>query len=207
MKIRRHRYTKKSRRKFTAFMLIFAFLTSAVFFIDCLRPKIAEYAENEVEYRVTVALENVVFSAMQGKSHAVASIKQLDSGMTAALITNSAAAEQIRSEAVKNAYKEINKMENAPMSVPIGTLADPQYLAGIGPSVHFRIVGLGKISAKIQSDFTDCGINQTKYCMKMQMKAEVRLHALWYSKTIYVNNTYPLSETVIVGSVPSVNLQ
>ena len=131
-------------------------------------------------------------------------IAALSDGSAAALTTDSAAAERVRASAVRNTYERLNELEQEEMSVPIGTLIDPQYLAGVGPSLPFGVVGLGMASGSMQSEFTDSGVNQTKYRMVLTVRAEVNLHALWCSRTIVMENSYPLAETVLVGDVPAV---
>lgn len=201
------RRRRKGRIKGAALLLVMAAIAigTPALALGWLRPALAEHAENVIQYRATTALEQAVSQAME-QQKAVSSLTSLESGETAALTTDSAAAESIRAQTVENAYDAINELEHESMSVPIGTLIDPQYLAGLGPRLHFNIVGFGMVSARVQSDFEDSGINQTKYCMSMQVKAEVQLHALWCSRSVTIENTYPLTETVIVGNVPNVNI-
>ncbi|MGN1014386.1 MAG: sporulation protein YunB [Butyricicoccus sp.] len=175
--------------------------------LSWLRPRLAEHAQNAVEYQATFAIEQAISEAMQQEGQRLSALNTLEDGRAAALVTDSAAAEQVRTQAVQNAYNAINALEQMPMSVAIGTLVDPQYLAGVGPKLPFSVVGLGRISSNMYTEFTDSGINQTRYCLLLHMKAEVQLHALWCSRTVIVEMDYPLSEAIIVGEVPQVNVQ
>ena len=169
-----------------------------------LRPALAAYAENLIQYRVTTAMEDAVSEAIAEHGEELSVIAALSDGSAAALTTDSAAAERVRASAVRNTYERLNELEQEELSVPIGTLIDPQYLAGLGPSLSFGVVGLGMASGKMQSEFVDSGVNQTKYRMVLTVRAEVNLHALWCSRTIVIENSYPLAETVLVGDVPAV---
>ena len=169
-----------------------------------LRPALAAYAENLIQYRVTIAMEQAVADAVSAHGAELSSLSSLSDGSAAALTTDSAAAERVRASAVRNTYERLNELEQEEMSVPIGTLIDPQYLAGVGPSLSFGVVGLGMASGKMQSEFVDSGVNQTKYRMVLTVRAEVKLHALWCSRSIVIENSYPLAETVLVGDVPAV---
>ena len=169
-----------------------------------LRPALAAYAENLIQYRVTTAMEDAVSEAIAEHGEELSVIAALSDGSAAALTTDSAAAERVRASAVRNTYERLNELEQEELSVPIGTLIDPQYLAGVGPSLSFGVVGLGMASGKMQSEFVDSGVNQTKYRMVLTVRAEVNLHALWCSRTIVIENSYPLAETVLVGDVPAV---
>lgn len=176
-------------------------------FLFRLRPSLADYAENEIQYRATKGMEQAVSKAMQQQAEAVTDLCLLENGNASALTMNAQAAEQIRTQAVQNTYAAINELEQRNLSVPIGTLIDPQYLAGLGPKLPFSAVGLGIASSSIRSEFVDSGINQTKYSLVLHISAEVQLHALWCSRTVTITNDYPLTETVIVGEVPKALVQ
>ena len=189
-------------------VLILTVLTAVLFAggFRTLRPALAAYAENLIQYRVTIAMEQAVADAVSAHGAELSSLSSLSDGSAAALTTDSAAAERVRASAVRNTYERLNELEQEEMSVPIGTLIDPQYLAGVGPSLSFGVVGLGMASGKMQSEFVDSGVNQTKYRMVLTVRAEVKLHALWCSRSIVIENSYPLAETVLVGDVPAVYL-
>ena len=204
----RYRRRNTQLRGIPLIVLILTVLTAVLFAVGfrTLRPALAAYAENLIQYRVTIAMEQAVADAVSAHGAELSSLSSLSDGSAAALTTDSAAAERVRASAVRNTYERLNELEQEEMSVPIGTLIDPQYLAGVGPSLPFGVVGLGMASGSMQSEFTDSGVNQTKYRMVLTVRAEVNLHALWCSRSIVIENSYPLAETVLVGDVPAVYL-
>lgn len=202
----RYRRRQAKIRGGSLILLILTVLTAVLFAVGfrTLRPALAAYAENLIQYRVTIAMEQAVADAVSAHGAELSSLSSLSDGSAAALTTDSAAAERVRASAVRNTYERLNELEQEELSVPIGTLIDPQYLAGVGPSLSFGVVGLGMASGKMQSEFVDSGVNQTKYRMVLTVRAEVKLHALWCSRSIVIENSYPLAETVLVGDVPAV---
>lgn len=204
----RYRYWRRYARVTGIQCLLIALPVAALVFLAVffrtLRPGLAEYAENLIQYKATMAMEQAVSDAISANGEAVSALATLSDGSAAALTTDSVAAECIRSAAVESTYNQLNKLEEERLTVPLGTLLDPQYLAGVGPELPFGVVGLGMVSAGIQSEFTDSGVNQTKYCMTLRVRAEVNLHALWCSRSVIIENTYPIAETVLVGEVPAV---
>ena len=202
----RYRRRQAKIRGGSLILLILTVLTAVLFAVGfrTLRPALAAYAENLIQYRVTIAMEQAVADAVSAHGAELSSLSSLSDGSAAALTTDSAAAERVRASAVRNTYERLNELEQEEMSGPIGTLIDPQYLAGVGPSLSFGVVGLGMASGKMQSEFVDSGVNQTKYRMVLTVRAEVKLHALWCSRSIVIENSYPLAETVLVGDVPAV---
>ena len=208
---RRVRRRRTGRRIISPFgwmvLLLALLLVLSAAFLTWLRPRLAEHAQNAVEYHATFAIEQAVSQAMQEEGQALSALNTLEDGSTAALVVDSPAAEQVRTQAVQNAYNEINALEHMPLSVAVGTLIDPQFLAGVGPKLPFSVVGLGRISSDMYTEFTDSGINQTRYCLMLHMAAEVQIHALWCSRTVTIEMDYPLSEAIIVGDVPQVNVE
>ena len=202
----RYRRRNTQLRGIPLIVLILAVTTGVALAIGfrTLRPALAAYAENLIQYRVTTAMEDAVSEAIAEHGEELSVIAALSDGSAAALTTDSAAAERVRASAVRNTYERLNELEQEELSVPIGTLIDPQYLAGVGPSLSFGVVGLGMASGKMQSEFVDSGVNQTKYRMVLTVRAAVKLHALWCSRSIVIENSYPLAETVLVGDVPAV---
>ena len=202
----RYRRRQAKIRGGSLILLILTVLTAVLFAVGfrTLRPALAAYAENLIQYRVTIAMEQAVADAVSAHGAELSSLSSLSDGSAAALTTDSAAAERVRASAVRNTYERLNELEQEEMSVPVGTLIDPQYLAGVGPALPFGVVGLGMASGSMQSEFTDSGVNQTKYRMVLTVRAEVNLHALWCSRSIVIENSYPLAETVLVGDVPAV---
>lgn len=181
-----------------------AFFVFLIIFFRTLRPGLADYAENLIQYRVTMVMEQAVSDAVSENAADISALETLADGSAAALTTDSAAAERIRSAAVENTYRQLADLEEAHLTVPLGTLLDPQYLSGIGPRIPVGVVGLSSVSASVQSEFTASGVNQTKYGMNLELQTQVSLHALWCSRTVEVTNTYPLAEIILVGDVPSV---
>lgn len=203
---RRYRVRRGEHRAAAERMLAcFACLFLMLLITHWLRPRLADYAENAIQYQVTLLMEQAVSQAASAQSQELSSLMTLSDGRTAALTTDSVLLEHIRSQVVDQAYTQINKLESEQSSVPIGTLIDPLYFAGKGPGIPYSIVGLGRISASTSSDFSESGINQTRYTLSMTVRAEVQLHALWCSRQIVIENTYPMAETIIVGEVPVVN--
>ena len=84
----------------------------------------------------------------------------------------------------------------------MGTLSGITFLAGRGFDLELRLHQLGSVSTKIMSEFDDCGINQSRY--RVYINISVELSAVLPIKTteITVDRQYLIAEKVIVGDVP-----
>jgi sporulation protein YunB len=169
-----------------------------------LRPKLVVYAENYVQYRATSKMERAVADCAE-QMEEIGKLHQDDSGAVTALTTNAAAVNRIRTQLVQRVYDEIGELEQAQTSVALGTLLDPQLLAGLGPQIPFRVVSLGCVTAQVESHFSSAGINQTLYEVSVTVSADFSLQLLGAAKSITVRANYPLEETILVGDVPMIS--
>lgn len=198
--MRRH---GNNRRKILLVMLAGLILLPAVIG-SALRPKLIIYAENYVQYQATSKMERAVAECAE-QMEEIGKLHQDDSGAVTALTTNAASVNRIRTQLVQRVYDDIGELEQAKTSVALGTLLDPQLLAGLGPQIPFRVVSLGCVTAQVESHFSSAGINQTLYEVSVTLSADFSLQLLGAAKSITVRANYPLEETILVGDVPMIS--
>ena len=171
---------------------------------SALRPKLIIYAENYVQYQATSKMERAVAECAE-QMEKIGKLHQDDNGAVTALTTNAASVNRIRTQLVQRVYDDIGELEQAKTSVALGTLLDPQLLAGLGPQIPFRVVSLGCVTAQVESHFSSAGINQTLYEVSVTLSADFSLQLLGAAKSITVRANYPLEETILVGDVPMIS--
>lgn len=198
--MRRH---GNSRRKILLVMLAGLILLPAVIG-SALRPRLIIYAENYVQYQATSKMERAVAECAE-QMEEIGKLHQDDNGAVTALTTNAASVNRIRTQLVQRVYDDIGELEQAKTSVALGTLLDPQLLAGLGPQIPFRVVSLGCVTAQVESHFSSAGINQTLYEVSVTLSADFSLQLLGAAKSITVRANYPLEETILVGDVPMIS--
>ena len=198
--MRRH---GNNRRKILLVMLAGLILLPAVIG-SALRPRLIIYAENYVQYQATSKMERAVADCAE-QMEEIGKLHQDDTGAVTALTTNAASVNRIRTQLVQRVYDDIGELEQAKTSVALGTLLDPQLLAGLGPQIPFRVVSLGCVTAQVESHFSSAGINQTLYEVSVTVSADFSLQLLGAAKSITVRANYPLEETILVGDVPMIS--
>lgn len=169
-----------------------------------LRPKLADYVVNYVQYQGTTVIEQSI-AACTSQMDGIGALQTDEAGTVTSFTTDTASVNALRTQVVQQVYNNIGALETASTSVPLGTLIDPQYLAGIGPAIPFGVTALGYVTAQVTSDFSSAGINQTRHQITLTVTADFQVHLLGSSRTVTVSADYPLSETVIVGEVPLIS--
>lgn len=103
--------------------------------------------------------------------------------------------------------KEIGKAlknDDNYVSFPVGELTGVNVLSGSGFDIDVNYYCIGDVHTEVKSEFESVGINQTRYSLKLYLSAKVNAVLPVKATEIDVAQEYLLSETVIVGEIPSV---
>ena len=76
-------------------------------------------------------------------------------------------------------------------------------LSGISPSVKVAMERAGSIESKIDSEFTSVGINQTLHRIYLNLSCSIGILTPFKTVSKEVSSRVLLTETIIVGTVPS----
>lgn len=95
----------------------------------------------------------------------------------------------------------LNNSKNK-IKIPLGTVSGSYLLSGRGPKIEIKFVPSGSVSAKLESDFSSAGINQS--CHKILMNINADITAVFPSGSCQtsVQLNCILAETIIIGEVP-----
>ena len=104
----------------------------------------------------------------------------------------------------------IPQLESIPedeLSIPLGTLTGRLLLSGLGPKVRVSVQGVGDVTASYQSSFLSAGVNQTIHRISLALHVTLYLIIPGEVVTVQVEDSVPVAETVIVGTVPETYIQ
>ena len=80
-------------------------------------------------------------------------------------------------------------------------------MAGLGPSIPFRIIPVSSVVCGFSSEFDSVGINQTKHSIYLNVVADISIVMPSRTKNFAVTTQILVGESVIVGRVPDTFLQ
>lgn len=92
------------------------------------------------------------------------------------------------------------------LSVPLGSLGGWNLFSGLGFPVRVKIFPIGTANGKIHTVLEDCGINQTRHLIRVDISAKLHLVLPEDSIEVETNVSLPLGERVLVGDVPEIYL-
>lgn len=133
-------------------------------------------------------------------------IKRDTDGKITSIETNSAAVNELQKNVRESVNNELSEIENKELSLPLGTLSGITFFSGRGPEVSLRLHQVGAVDTEIHSEFIAQGINQTKHRISILVTAEVSAILPLHSTDIVISDEFLVSETIIVGEIPSVYL-
>ena len=119
-----------------------------------------------------------------------------------ALRTDVVAIGRIKSRLVNGLYDRLDEFEQTEIEVPLGSVLAPRFFSGRGPSLHFGLAGLTQMEAEFVSSFSAAGINQTRHCILIEFHAGFRILTPFGGEDREIVSTFPVTDTVIVGTVP-----
>lgn len=110
---------------------------------------------------------------------------------------------KLKSRIAQRLEREIERLSEIDIQIPIGTLLGIQLLHGKGFSVGMTVQPMGFATASIISEFSEAGLNQTLHRIVIEIKADVDAIIPGFSTRVPVKTTIVAAETVIVGRVPN----
>lgn len=91
--------------------------------------------------------------------------------------------------------------------IPLGALTGIEAFAGLGPSIHFRIIPVSSVTCGFSSAFESVGINQTKHSIYLNVVADISIVMPSRTENFAVRTDILIGESVIVGDIPNAYLQ
>ena len=74
--------------------------------------------------------------------------------------------------------------------------------AGAGPRIQVRILPVGAVIPRFDTEFQTAGINQTRHRVTLLLTAQVQLVIPTGAKTVEASTQVAMAESIIVGEVP-----
>lgn len=109
---------------------------------------------------------------------------------------------RLKTSVADRVEKEIARLSEVEVKIPIGTLSGLQLLHGKGFDVGMTVKPIGYAKTSIISEFSEAGLNQTLHRIVIEITAEVDAVIPGFETRVEVTSQIIAAETVIVGKVP-----
>ena len=125
-----------------------------------------------------------------------------EDGAVRLIQANTAEMNRLASHAALLAQTRLEGLEEQTVSVPLGSALGLTVFAGAGPKIPVRILPVGSVGARFDTEFQTAGINQTRHKVLLTLTATVRLVIPSGSAAIQASTQVAVAESIIVGQVP-----
>lgn len=170
------------------------------------RPIIETVNAYECHEMVSRVINDVVLAELENEdadySKLVTLTKNAD-GEVISLESNVMNINKLKTRIAQRLEREIERLSEIDIQIPIGTLLGIQLLHGKGFSIGMTVQPMGFATASIISEFSEAGLNQTLHRIVIEINADVDAIIPGFSTRVPVKTTIVAAETVIVGRVPN----
>lgn len=109
---------------------------------------------------------------------------------------------KLSSEIAYKIQDKLNNLDKVSVKVPIGRIMGLNIFSGYGPDIDIKLVPMGNIATKFDTQFSSQGINQTKHTIYMNIQSTITVIAPFIGGSVNCNSTVTVAETIIVGDIP-----
>lgn len=164
---------------------------------------------NDKAQSIATEITNIKSSEVLARYNYQDTVKiiESDEGRKSMLKTDIVLLNKIISDITIEIEKELNKLANEYVEIPLGALTGNKYLLATGPKVKIKIIATGDIITDIKTEFESAGINQTIYRIYLNLECSVSILTSYKTIDQEITNQVLLVETVVVGDVPETYLE
>lgn len=109
----------------------------------------------------------------------------------------------LKSQLATEINKKMELLQEKTLQIPLGSIFSSVMFTGWGPKIPVKINRAGYATVDFNSTFLSGGVNQTKHTVSAVVKTEISMILMKQTVTVNVETSVPVTETVIVGDVPS----
>ena len=205
-------YTKKqsSNKRILVFLsIIISVLIIFIYMLDkIILSTLMVVADGEMRTKaISVIDENILeFYSKEFSYDDIIKIEKDNEGNITMIRADTLKLNSLAAKVSLEAQKELKEMGSVGIKFPIGYISKNNILSYLGPSVKVKMQPIGSVKTNYISEFESAGINQTRHKIYLEVETTIKVIVPTKSDEVQIKNTIPVAETIIVGKVPTTNL-
>ena len=202
---------RRRKRRFVCILLAI-FLVAVLLFIHFQRNVtrvLISISEATMRASTTVAVNDAVYYTLSDeiRYEDLVTITRDGEGEIVAVAANPLKINKIARDTASISQSNLKNLSLNGIPIPLGALTGIEAFAGLGPSIHFRIIPVSSVSCDYSSTFDSVGINQTKHSIYLNVIADISIVMPSRTENFAVTTEILIGESVLVGRVPDAYLQ
>ena len=208
---KKHRNTPRKKRKIIFWLLLILLICILLFiyFQRNVTRVLISISEATMRASTTVAVNDAVYYTLSDgmRYEDLVSIERNQNGDITALAANALKINKIARDTASISQANLKNLSLNGIPIPLGALTGIEAFAGLGPSIHFRIIPVSSVACGFSSTFESVGINQTKHSIYLRVIADISIVMPSRTENFAVTTDVLVGESVIVGEIPDAYLQ
>ena len=203
-RLRKPYHRQKRFQHVLVFILIGSILFLLISSFRYFRELSASIGMSDASDMVVNAINTAVLDIMQEENYSYQDFVMLSTdadGEITAMTTNTILINRLAAEILQQVSIDAN-CGSLNVCIPIGNLTGSSLLLGKGPDIEIEVIVLTSSYATVENRFTDCGINQTKHQLFLDMTLDIDILVPLQTLSTKVTQEILIAETIIVGEVP-----
>ena len=205
-------HKKRRRRRTLAILLLSVLAIGGLLFFHFQRNVtrvLISISEATMRASTTIAVNDAVYYTLSDEIRYddLVTITRNGAGDIVAVAANPLKINKIARDTASISQSNLKNLSLNGIPIPLGALTGIEAFAGLGPSIHFRIIPVSSVSCDFSSTFESVGINQTKHSIYLNVIADISIVMPSRTENFAVITEILIGESVIVGTVPDAYLQ
>ncbi len=200
-------FSKGTKTVLISWMVLLAVLLSAyILFYLSIRETVVDFAISTAEGKMITIADNAIldyFSENAVSYDKISNVSRDNDNNIKGIELDSKLITLIKGKISRRISSEISTDDFVKVGIPLGTLISNDYLFGIGPKIYFTTQFYEGYKIDFINTFEDCGINQVRHSIIMKITLSGTVVSLGKKRTFLTDTSYPVAETIIVGTVPN----
>lgn len=130
-------------------------------------------------------------------------VKYTDDGNLSSVSTDTVVINKLKSAVTNKIQKKLDSQTVNRFYQPLGSFTQLSFLSTFGPEVEINFTLTGSVNCKVESTFSGAGVNQTIHHIRLIVQTDIISLSPGFNNEQTFTTDYELTQTVIVGSVPS----
>ncbi len=206
----RRRLSKKFKRRLVVclFCLIAIALAFGGYFQANVTRVLLSVSEATMRASTTVAVNDAVYYTLgdEMRYDDLVTITRNEQGEIIAVSANALKINRIARDTASISQANLKNLSLNGIPVPLGALSGIEALAGVGPSVNFKIIPVSSVTCDFSSEFKSVGINQIKHSIYLNVIADISIVMPSRTQHFDVATDILVGEFIVVGSIPDTYL-
>ncbi len=193
------------RLKLILILLLIIISVLFVSFNNKISPMIESYATNQATNKVMKIINQSVYEEISENELRYSNLVFLtysENGVVTSLQTNMTELNALQSSITNRIIAHLTDFKEQTVRLSLGTIIGGPIFSGRGPFIEIKLIPSNYITTRIENDFSEAGINQTRHRIILEINMTVTTVLPGFKFSSKINTNIVLAETVIVGAVP-----